>query len=65
MGRNIKTLFNFEPPATEEEIRASSSRTRGSVRAGVLNLSIPGEFEPHKAGIAQWFLEHPPGNAGT
>jgi len=22
--RNIKTLFNFEPPATEEEIRASS-----------------------------------------
>src|SRR6202023_466236 len=24
MCRNIKTLFNFEPPATEEEIRASS-----------------------------------------
>jgi hypothetical protein len=22
--RNIKTLFNFEPPATEEEIRAAS-----------------------------------------
>jgi hypothetical protein len=22
--RNIKTLFNFEPPATEEEIKASS-----------------------------------------
>jgi hypothetical protein len=22
--RNIKTLFNFEPPATEEEIRASA-----------------------------------------
>jgi hypothetical protein len=24
MCRNIKTLFNFEPPATEEEIGASS-----------------------------------------
>ena len=24
MCRNIKTLFNFEPPATAEEIRASS-----------------------------------------
>ena len=24
MCRNIKTLFNFEPPATEEEIMASS-----------------------------------------
>jgi hypothetical protein len=24
MCRNIKTLFNFEPPATEEEVRAAS-----------------------------------------
>ena len=24
MCRNIKVLFNFEPPATEEEIRAAS-----------------------------------------
>jgi hypothetical protein len=24
MCRNIKTLFNFQPPATDEEIRASS-----------------------------------------
>ena len=24
MCRNIKTLFNFEPPVTEEEVRASS-----------------------------------------
>ena len=24
MCRNIKTLFNFDPPATNEEIRASS-----------------------------------------
>lgn len=24
MCRNIKTLFNFEPPATDEEVRAAS-----------------------------------------
>jgi len=24
MCRNIKTLFNFEPPASDEEVRASS-----------------------------------------
>lgn len=37
---------------------------RGDTRAGVLNLSIPGPFEPHMPGIAQWFIEHPPGEAG-
>jgi hypothetical protein len=26
MCRNIKTLANFEPPATDEEIRASAQR---------------------------------------
>jgi mannose-6-phosphate isomerase-like protein (cupin superfamily) len=35
---------------------------RGDVRAGVLNLSIPGEFESAMPGIAQWFAEHPPGD---
>ena len=24
MCRNIKTLFNFDPPATDEEVRAAS-----------------------------------------
>jgi mannose-6-phosphate isomerase-like protein (cupin superfamily) len=33
---------------------------RGDVRAGVLNLSIPGPFEPHMPAIVQWFAEHPP-----
>ena len=32
---------------------------RGDVRAGVLNLSIPGGFEPRISGVAQWFNEHP------
>ncbi|MGZ8993390.1 MAG: cupin domain-containing protein [Burkholderiaceae bacterium] len=38
---------------------------RGSTRAGVLTLSIPGEFESHMPEIAQWFLENLPKNAGT
>jgi mannose-6-phosphate isomerase-like protein (cupin superfamily) len=37
---------------------------RGELRAGVLNFSAPGEFEPHMAEIARWFGEHPPGDAG-
>lgn len=36
---------------------------RGSVRAGILNFSIPGDFENHMPAIAQWFAEHPPKDA--
>ena len=36
---------------------------RGDGRAGVLNLSIPGPFEPDMPGIVQWFTEHPPQDA--
>lgn len=36
---------------------------RGDVRAGVLNVSQPGEFEPHMPDISKWFIENPPGNA--
>jgi mannose-6-phosphate isomerase-like protein (cupin superfamily) len=35
---------------------------RGAVRAGVLNLSVPGAFEAHMPDIAQWFKDHPPAN---
>jgi len=38
---------------------------RGDLRAGVLNLSIPGGFEKRMPGIAQWFNEHPPGDASS
>jgi len=30
MCRNIKTLFNFEPPATDDEIRASALQQKVS-----------------------------------
>lgn len=35
---------------------------RGACRAGALNISAPGGFEPHMPGISQWFHEHPPGD---
>lgn len=37
---------------------------RGAQRAGVLNFSVPGDFEPAMPGIALWFHEHPPQDAG-
>lgn len=41
MCRNIKTLYNFEPPATEEELRASATqfvrKISGSTNPSKLN----------------------------
>lgn len=41
MCRNIKTLFNFEPPATDEEVRASAiqfvRKLSGSARPSKAN----------------------------
>jgi mannose-6-phosphate isomerase-like protein (cupin superfamily) len=36
---------------------------RSSTRAGVLNFSIPGDFERDMPAIARWFAEHPPKDA--
>ena len=36
---------------------------RSSSRAGVLNLSIPGDFEKNMPAIAEWFVENPPNDA--
>ena len=36
---------------------------RGSARAGVLNISVPGGFEEDMPSIAQWFAENPPEQA--
>ena len=36
---------------------------RSASRAGVLNFSVPGNFEQDMPAIAQWFAEHPPGHA--
>lgn len=37
---------------------------RSGVRAGVLNLSIPGAFEPHMPDIVKWFADNPPQDVG-
>ncbi|WP_053239135.1 cupin domain-containing protein [Sandaracinus amylolyticus] len=31
---------------------------RTDARAGMLNISVPGGFEEHMPGIAEWFREH-------
>ena len=38
---------------------------RSNARAGVLNFSVPGDFEQDMPSIAQWFKENPPKQAST
>jgi mannose-6-phosphate isomerase-like protein (cupin superfamily) len=38
-------------------------QNRGSIRAGVLNFSSPGNFEQDMPAIAEWFASNPPGRA--
>lgn len=54
MCRNIKTLFNFEPPATDDEIRAAAlqyvGKVSGSTKPSQLNepafaLAVDGIYE--------------------
>jgi hypothetical protein len=44
MCRNIKTLFNFDPPATDDEIRASAlqfvRKLSGSARPSKANEAV-------------------------
>jgi mannose-6-phosphate isomerase-like protein (cupin superfamily) len=37
----------------------------GNVRAGVLNFSSPGPFEPEMPGTVEWFTRYPPKDAGS
>lgn len=34
---------------------------RSAVRAGALNISVPGNFEQHMPDIVSWFKQYPPG----
>ena len=38
---------------------------RSDACAGVLNISIPGNFERHMPNIVSWFKENPPGKVGS
>jgi mannose-6-phosphate isomerase-like protein (cupin superfamily) len=53
-----KGSFVLAPGGTTHDFE-----NRSDTRAGVLNFSIPGDFEAHMPGIARWFAEHPPEDA--
>ena len=55
-----KGAFALVPGGTPHDFE-----NRGSVRAGLLNISVPGGFEPEMPGISAWFLENPPGKPAT
>ncbi len=61
MCRNIKTLFNFDPPATEEEIQASSlqfvRKLSGYNKPSKTNEDVFNRAVEQVAAIARTLLE--------
>ena len=71
MCRNIKTLHNFDPPATEEEIRASAiqfvRKISGSTRPSKANeaafeRAVQAVFEASTALLQELVTSAPPKN---
>ena len=60
MCRNIKTLFNFEPPATEDEIHAASlqyvRKVTGFNKPSVVNEAAFYSAVEDIARISEWLL---------
>lgn len=52
--------FVLAPGGTLHDFENRSGR-----RAGVLNVSVPGDFEPHMPGIAEWFRKRAPADTRT
>lgn len=44
---------------------AHDFENRTAKRAGALNVSVPGGFEPHMEGIAEWFRARSPAASRT
>ena len=61
MCRNIKTLFNFDPPATDEEIRAASvqfvRKLSGFTKPSQANQAVFDEAVVEVAGIARRLID--------
>ncbi len=61
MCKNIKTLFNFKPPATEEEIRAASiqfvRKISGSSKPSKINGPVFDKAVEDVSGIVKELLE--------
>lgn len=53
-----KGSFVLAPGGTTHDFQ-----NRSAERAGVLNFSVPGDFEEMMPGIAEYFAENPPGDA--
>ena len=64
MCRNIKTLYNFKPPATDEEIRASSvqfvRKLSGFARPSKANQPAFSRAVEQVAQAARELLDAPP-----
>ena len=64
MCRNIKTLFNFEPPATDEEIRAASlqfvRKLSGFNKPSKLNEEAFDHLQAPVARVTGWDTPYPP-----
>jgi hypothetical protein len=62
MCRNIKTLFNFDPPATEEEVRAASvqfvRKLSGFTRPSQANQKAFDKAVDRVAVVAEELLSH-------
>jgi hypothetical protein len=61
MCRNIKTLFNFEPPATPDEVRAAAlqyvRKISGSTKPSKQNEEAFVRAVDEVAQISAWLLE--------
>jgi hypothetical protein len=61
MCRNIKTLANFEPPATDDEIRASAlqfvRKLSGTTRPSRVNEGVFNQAVDDVAAIARRLIE--------
>ncbi len=61
MCRNIKTLFNFEPPATEDEIQASSlqfvRKLSGFTKPSKANEDVFNQAVDDVAAVARQLLD--------
>jgi hypothetical protein len=71
MCRNIKTLFNFDPPATEEEIHASALQfvrklsgfnAPSKINEAAFNLAVEQVSETARTLIASLVTLAPPKN---
>jgi hypothetical protein len=61
MCRNIRTLFNFDPPATDEEIRAASiqfvRKLSGFTKPSQANQAVFDRAVEEVAGVARRLID--------